>query len=214
MRDRIYKVIGFVDWNTAVIASGAFNAGSRHDRIADMSLRHTEKILGDYLAQSSTRATFRVQLRLYAGWWSGLTPTCYRRGIDGILAKYASRTRRCTKGNRTVIFQAGSDGLQLSDRLACVNERLTRKERIHFLDTVRSMNGVRREKMVDTALITDLIGLVHRKEADRYVVISDDDDMLPGMIYSEYLGADVKMLSRSGMSSRYMAHTRNMIQTY
>lgn len=113
-----------------------------------------------------------------------------------------------------MVFQAGDEGIQLSDRLACVDGRLARKERVHFLDTVRSTDGRQREKMVDTALVTDLVSLVHRKKADRYVVISDDDDVLAGLIYSESLGADVKMLSRPEMSSRYMAHTRDMIHTY
>lgn len=68
--------------------------------------------------------------------------------------------------------------------------------------------------MVDTALVTDLVGLVHSRKADRYVVVSDDDDVLAGLIYSESLDADVKMLSRPEASSKYMAHTRDMIHTY
>ncbi len=214
MKNRIYKVIGFIDWNTAVIVSGASAIGKRYDRIAEISLRHTEKILSDYLMLSSSRAMFRVQLRLYAGWWAGRTPTDYRRGIDGILTKYAKRARPYRKKNKTVIFRAGLDGLQLGDRLARVDKRLTQKEGVHFLDTMRSTNQGPREKMVDTALITDLIGLVHRKEADQYVVISDDDDILAGIIYSEYMGANIKMLSRFGRSSKYMAHIKDMLHIY
>ena len=214
MKDKIYKAIGFIDWNTAVIASGASTIGKRHDRIAEIALRHIEKILSDYLILSSPQAMFRVQLRLYAGWWTGRTPTGYRRGIDGILTKYAKRVRHYRKKNRTVIFQAGSDGLQLGERLACVNKWLTQKEGVHFLDTMRSTSQGSREKMVDTALTTDLIGLVHRKEADQYVVISDDDDILAGIIYSECMGANIKMLSRCGRSSKYMAHIKNMLHIY
>ena len=214
MNTRFCKVIGFVDWNTAIIASGALNTGGRVERVAETSLRHTEEILSDYLAGSPARSIFRIQLRLYAGWWAGKTPTDYYRGIAILRLKYAGRQREYRRANKRVVFQAGDEGIQLSDRLACVNGRLTRKERVHFLDTVRLMNGRQREKMVDTALVTDLVGLVHRKEADRYVVISDDDDVLAGLIYSESLGADVKMLSRPEMSSKYMAHIRDMIHTY
>ena len=217
MNASVCKVIGFVDWNTAIIASGASRTGARVERAAEEALKHTEKILSDYLAGSPARSIFRIQLRLYAGWWTGKTPTDYHRGIAGLRRKYASRQRVY---NQRVMFQGGKEGIQLSDRLACVNRRLARKERVHFLDTVRSMDGTQREKMVDTALVTDLVGLVHSRKANRYVVVSDDDDVLAGLIYSESLiyskslDADVKMLSRPEASSKFMAHTRDMIHTY
>ena len=68
--------------------------------------------------------------------------------------------------------------------------------------------------MVDTALAIDLLGLASRKEADRYMVLSDDDDMLPALFAAEAVGADAKMLSRPGMNSRFMAHARDFIHTY
>ena len=68
--------------------------------------------------------------------------------------------------------------------------------------------------MVDTALVVDLLGLASRKEADRYIVISDDDDLLPGLFAAEAAGGESTMLSRPGMSSRYMAHARDLIHSY
>lgn len=67
--------------------------------------------------------------------------------------------------------------------------------------------------MVDTSLAVDLLALANRKEADRYVVVSDDDDMLPGIFAAEAEGADAKMLSRPGRGSRFMAHARDLIDT-
>ena len=68
--------------------------------------------------------------------------------------------------------------------------------------------------MVDTALVVDLLGLVNRKEADRYIVVSDDDDMLPGILAAEASGAASMMLSRPDMSSKFMAHASDLIHTY
>ena len=67
---------------------------------------------------------------------------------------------------------------------------------------------------MDTALAVDLLGLATRREADRYVVVSDDDDLLPGLLAAEAAGADAKLLSRPGTSSRFMAHTADLIRTY
>ena len=55
--------------------------------------------------------------------------------------------------------------------------------------------------MVDTALVVDLLGLAIRKAAHRYVVMSDDDDMLPGLFAAEAAGARIGMLRRPGTSS-------------
>ena len=66
--------------------------------------------------------------------------------------------------------------------------------------------------MVDTALVVNLLGPASRKEADRYIVISDDDDLLPGLFAAEAAGGESTMLSRPGMSSRYMAHARDILR--
>ena len=68
--------------------------------------------------------------------------------------------------------------------------------------------------MVDTALVVDLLGLANCKGADRYLVMSDDDDMLPGIFAAEAAGAESTMLSRPDRSSEFMAHARDLIHTY
>ena len=75
------------------------------------------------------------------------------------------------------------------------------------------MTNRRRIKMVDTALVADLLGLAMRKQADHYVVVSDDDDMLPGLFAAEAAGARVRMLRRTG-TSRFMRHAADLVTTY
>lgn len=92
--------------------------------------------------------------------------------------------------------------------------RLARGHDVHLLDTLRLRDGRMTEKMVDTALVADLLGLAFRREADRYVVVSDDDDMWSGVFAAEAAGARVSMLSRPGMRSRFMAHAADLVATY
>ena len=208
----IRRVIGFVDWHTAVIASGARMRSRRVDTVARKALEHVERVVSDHLCGSGARTKFRVRLRLYAGWHGGKTPTDYFRGIDRVMHSYAGKSR-AYRGNR-VTFEGGADGVQLGCRLARVSGRLARPHRVHFLDTLRYRDGAPREKMVDTALAVDLLTLANRKEADRYVVVSDDDDMLPGIFAAEAAGAAASMLSRPGSSSRFMAHAKDLIHPY
>ena len=206
------RALGFVDWHTAVIASGANTRPRRAEAVARKALEHVERIVSDHLCRSGARTRFQVRLRLYAGWHSGKTPTDYFQGIAKVMGTYASRIRRYQQGR--VIFEGGEQGIQLGNRLACVSGRLARQHGVHFLDTLRYRDGAPREKMVDTALAVDLLAVANRKESDRYVVVSDDDDMLPGIFAAEAAGADAKMLSRPGRGSRFMAHARDLIHTY
>ena len=201
-----------MDWHTSVIASGAALRHSRPDAVARAALEHVERILSDHLSKSGGGSRFRVRLRLYTGWHRGKTPTDYHRGIVKVLKDYADRHRTHHQGR--VIFEGGRDGVQLGNRLACVPERLAKGNECHLLDTLRNRNGVDQEKMVDTALAVDLLGLATRREADRYVVVSDDDDLLPGLLAAEAAGADARLLSRPGTSSRFMAHTADLIHAY
>ena len=204
--------IGFVDWHTAVIASGAALRHPRPDSVARAALEHVERILSNHLSKSGGGSRFRVRLRLYTGWHRGKTPTDYHRGIVRVLKDYADRNRLHHQGR--VIFEGGRDGVQLGNRLACVPQRLAKGNECHLLDTLRNRKGIDEEKMVDTALAVDLLGLATRREADRYVVVSDDDDLLPGLLAAEAAGADARLLSRPGASSRFMAHAADLIHTY
>ena len=204
--------IGFVDWHTAVIASGAERRTKRPQAIAEKALKHVERIVSNYLHASADGSRFRVRLRLYTGWHEGKTRTLRFQGIDKIKGTYASRVRTYHDGR--VAFLGGDDGIQLGARLACAPGRLARKHGVHLLDTLRNRDGRPTEKMVDTALVVDLLGLANRREVQRYVVVSDDDDMLPGIFAAEAMGANVGMLSRPGKSSRFMVHAAGLISTY
>ena len=209
---RFKRAIGFVDWHTAIIASGASIRTRRQDAIAESALKHVERIVSDCLLKPADGSRFEVRLRLYAGWHSGTTRAPYLEGISRVRERYAGKPRSY-HANR-VAFPGGAEGIRLGHTLACVQRRFARKHGIHLLDTLRHRDGKLEEKMVDTALVVDLLGLASRKKADRYIVVSDDDDLLPGLLAAEAAGGESMMLSRPGMSSRFMAHARDLISTY
>ena len=210
---RIERVIAFVDWNSAVKISGA-SAKMRDGPAAEHALRYVEALMAAHLARSVGRTPFRVSLRLYAGWWHGVTASRYRRGVESVLKRYAVRPRRYRDGR--VLFRGGWEGIQTSDRLAGIDICLTRQTRVHFVDMIRVLDGECREKMVDTALVVDLLGLVRRRQANRYLVISDDDDMLPGVIAAKHADPDarVEILRRTGRVSKHMPHVRSLVHAY
>ena len=176
---RLGRAIGFVDWNTAVIASGAARRRVRPHAIAQATLEHVERVLSNHLLASADGSRFQVALRLYGGWHAGTTTTPHLQGVTRIRETYGSRVRKYHGGH--VAFLGGREGIKVGAKLACVPGRLPRKHDFHLLDTLRRRNGEQGEKMVDTALVVDLLGLAARGEADRYLVVSDDDDMLPGV---------------------------------
>lgn len=208
---RFETALGFVDWNTALYASGAARR-KRPDAVARTALEHVERVVSDYLG-SADGSRYRVRLRLYAGWHEGTTRTDRFQGVAAIRSNYASRVRTYRGGR--VEFLGGNDGVQIGSRLACAaSGRLVRKHGVHLLDTLRRRDGKPTEKMVDTGLVVDLLGLAIRKEAHRYVVVSDDDDMLPGVFAAEAAGARIGMLRRPGTSSRFMTHAADLVATY
>ena len=99
------KAIGFVDWHTAVIASGAAIRSGRQETIAERTLRHVERIVSDYLNASAGGSKFEVRLRLYAGWHSGKTRTPYFHGITKVMKTYARKARSYHAGR--VAFRGG-----------------------------------------------------------------------------------------------------------
>ena len=212
-RRRSETVIALLDWNTAITASGAALRKRRPDVVARTALQHVERVVSDHLHASADGAWFRVRLRFYTGWHSGKTRTDHYLSVTRMRETYAGRVRTYHDGG--VAFLGGADGIQLGARLSHVSRtRLARGQDVHLLDTLRHRDGRMAEKMVDTALVADLLGLAFRREADRYVVVSDDDDMWPGVLGAEAAGARISMLSRPGMRSRFMAHAADLVSTY
>jgi len=57
------------------------------------------------------------------------------------------------------------------------------------------------QKMVDTALVADLLHAARYGDYDECVVIGDDDDLLPGLFTAEQWGTRVRLLRLQNTTS-------------
>lgn len=124
-----------------------------------------------------------VKNRIYHGWHSGKTETLDRRAWE-----YAApRLRPVVR--KTISFLAD---VEYGNVLSCGGNRLP------LFDTLRHREDGRDEqKMVDTALVSDLLSYC-RTESRNFkrgerpdsmaIVVGDDDDLLPGAIVAEKWG--------------------------
>ncbi|WP_394276310.1 NYN domain-containing protein [Luteococcus sp.] len=56
-------------------------------------------------------------------------------------------------------------------------------------------NGVLTQKAVDTRLVADMVTIAHQRQVDRFVLLSGDEDMVPGVEAAEDLGLHVEVWS-------------------
>jgi hypothetical protein len=84
-------------------------------------------------------------------------------------------------------------------------------------DTLRSRtDGSNEQKMVDTALCVDLLWLARaaatRRESVAFVVLSEDDDMLPAVLAADQWGFWAKIVRFRGVS-QHMPDARACVHT-
>lgn len=174
------EVIAFVDWN-----SQCHNAGqSREMRIE----RKVEKT-ADYIVETVARILstidkadrFDVTLRLYYGWHRGLTKTESRAELERQISQKDLPNRR----GKCMLNWKEAFGDRL---LSAGNHRLNKRLNIHLPDTLRAeaTTGTgEREKMVDTALVSDLLCATRSSPQACKMVLAEDDDFVPALYVAE-----------------------------
>jgi hypothetical protein len=102
-----------------------------------------------------------------------------------VFDRYAGLARSRNIG--TISF--GAD-FGYGDTLSCATSRNP------LFDTLRvdPDTGRPKQKMVDSALICDLLHLVRTKTSFAYMVIADDDDFIPALFTAEKWGGRVALL--------------------
>lgn len=147
-----------------------------------------------------------VLSRVYHGWHRGQTPTDDRRAWE------RARTSLRPLTTRRVSYLPD---IEFGDRLSCGGVRTP------LLDTLRRRDdGVEQQKMVDTALVADLLGF-SRTESSAFrrgvtpramgIVIGNDDDLLPGSFAAEQWGLPVKVLRVNRDSESRFLKTQEMV---
>ena len=173
-------VTAFVDWN-AQMHYARVRGVDALDR-ARRTLMRAAKTISRVLSQEGPATRFVVGLRLYHGWYKGWQPTDNLRAVT----KTISETTFSDLSYRSnVIFLPNVQyGHTLREVLA---ERRHRHPPIHLPNTLReqSTGSPLVEKMVDTALATDLLDWARNDPEEWALVLADDDDLVPPVFAAE-----------------------------
>lgn len=187
----------FIDWDSArrirrLPWGGDEDVVPLKDRI-----RYVEESFSDLQVRTASaleamnlRMPVRIVLsRIYHGWHRGITPTDDRRAWEQAKLNLKPLTARRVSYLPDIKF---------GDALTCGGARTP------LVDTLRRRDdGVDQQKMVDTALVADLLSFSRAESASfrrgenprsLAIVIGNDDDLLPGSFAAEQWGLPVKVL--------------------
>lgn len=182
---RTIDVAAFVDWQSQIANAGQL-VETRPDRRAQRTIEFVTSSIAEALAKTREADRFRVEIRLYHGWHKSLTRTDNRVALDSILTENLVVTAiRNVSFDWSKLF--GDTLLDASDH------RLHGRLRIHLPDTLRdeldSKSGFR-EKMVDTAMVCDILFSARSAPHEWRVVLAEDDDMVPAIFVAERWGKE------------------------
>ncbi len=188
--------IAFIDWNSQSHAAVDSELRGTQEG-ASRTLDYVGRVVGTALHSACDTTRFRVQLRIYYG---------FRRGFEA------------TAGRKAVINALSSIDLSIISRRANVLIRdeyalgetllLARPNRLHPHYNCHLPNTFRKslvdskkseEKMVDTALATDLVHAAHSDRNTWLLVLGEDDDLTPPIITADAIrngSASMVLLAR------------------
>lgn len=196
-----------IDWNSELRALPG-SGGRDGAEVARRALKQVCRSVGKLLQNEAKSEAFFLFLRAYHGWRRGFDPTDRRRALEAArvfnpnnledrgLSEYSPRRSQVLRD------------LEFGDRLLGARDiRLCGKDKDHHLPSTvqKDRTGVLGEKMVDTALVSDLIHLAIEDDGSWLVVVGQDADLVPGILTAEGLlhGTDrrVIFLARGGISN-------------
>lgn len=215
MNKTVRRCFVLVDWWGQVRSEFYQGTSASPGLCSEKALRKVEWLVEKRLnLENEQPGRWEICFRLYAGWMRGGTPTAVLRDFNGLSGGYAKR-RRVGSELKTAIFLPSSIGLHRGDSLLSdeVGRRKEKSSRVHFPFTSRSecgcplcnhLNHIAQdgfrcertiEKQVDTAIVADAITLSISKERPKIIMISNDDDILPGLIAGESCGGDITLVN-------------------
>lgn len=196
-----------IDWNSELRSYKGSSAQSEAV-IARTALKQVSRRIGKLLSEKAKDAPFFIHLRLYHGWRAGFTPTLRRQAIneariydpknqdDRGIVEYSPSTRQVIRS------------MDFGDRLIGARDiRLCGPRLDHHLPSTLQVDrsGTLGEKMVDTALVSDLLHLAIEPDDSWLIVVGQDSDLVPGILTAEGIlhGTDRRIifLARGGFKN-------------
>ena len=177
---RPIPVTAFVDWNCEIHSANPQTADC--STVATRTLSHLGRTIGTVLATVDPLARFDVSLRLYHGWYKGFEPTDNRRALAA--AASAADFLALSMRPNVQIRPEFSYGDRL---MSALDIRLHTRLSIHLPNTLRRRLRTNdlEEKMVDTAIASDVVDVAHREPERWILVVGDDDDLAPPLFAAE-----------------------------
>lgn len=178
----IVPVTAIVDWNSQIYLARPPKDDSEYT-VAEKTLEYVCKVIGKSLDQMDRTLKYDVTLRIYHGWYRGFEPTSRRKALTQLAAGVDYRLLS-TKPN--VSFR---NVIEFGDRLISATiERLHIRLNCHVPNTQRyALDDPQKseEKMVDTAIASDVVDIAYSDPKRWIVVVGDDDDLVPPVFTAE-----------------------------
>lgn len=178
----ITPVTVFADWNCQIHAARP-GRDVNVIQLCEITLKYVGRLIGKVLNEIDQSKRYDVTLRLYHGWHKGFEPSDRRKAMIQISNRidYASLSLRPNVSIRPSI----SFGDFLLSARPC---RLHTHLNIHIPNTLRRDSFLRNdtfEKMVDSAIASEVVDLAHREPHRWLIVAGDDDDLVPPVFIAE-----------------------------
>lgn len=207
MASRPIPVHVLVDWNSELLRlRGAEDREG--PEVARRVLKLLSRQVGKMLYDIAATQAFFLYYRVYCGWRIQSKPTQRRESVESArvydpsnsqdrgLAEYSPRTSQVVRA------------LEFGDKLlGALDIRLCGPRLDHHLPSTFQKNreDVWGEKMVDTALVADLLHLALESDQSWLVVVGQDADLVPGILTAEGLlngtNRRVIFLARGGINN-------------
>lgn len=191
-----------VDWDTARRCAWLTPTQRRRVELGGPSAQLSAVVSAIANCLSKLRKErLRVEVRIYHGWRRGNELTADHQSLAGLPER-----RSAFSNNRILVAPP-----ILSETLACGGRYQELRDTLR-----RRENGDLEQKMVDTAIAADLLYLARKRtgknDAD-FIVLSEDDDMIPPVVVANEWGVSCKILRRRG-PNRCMPLTRELLVDY
>lgn len=204
---KLIRVSSFVDWNSQLLLTGIEVTKNPVDA-ARLALQKTTKNIAKCLVHIDGGVNFQISMRLYHGWHKGYEPTANLRAVRQVI----SETDFSTASDKQSVSFSGSVGLG-NCLISALPRRMHEKLGIHLPNTLRCRDRGRgrselEEKMVDTALATDLVVSAFLYPEEWIVLVTEDDDLMPPLFTAESLvslrSSRVVLLSKRRRSNKFL----------
>jgi hypothetical protein len=149
---------------------------------AELALDRLARRITRSLISIDETTLFKVSLRFYHGWHKGFEETGNRKAIKVVIANTDFSTLS-TRPNIVFNPEIGFGDCLIS----ALPQRMHVRPAIHLPNTLRdalSGGGVE-EKMVDTALASDVIVSAYAEPGNWILVATEDDDIVPSLFSAE-----------------------------